>query len=321
MTCIIAVISFCTPLSANPHATISEEFVSYSLFIVLTVWDFISVGMGVKGLWTLLEPTAEPVTLESLEGKKLAIDISIWLHQATHGYANFQSSTKFPHLLLLLSRIAKLLFYNIHPVFVFDGPRVPMFKRKILRDRQVKRYLDELTLSKSQKKALESIASTCQGEAGTTHDDLNKMSNNMPKAQNDANDIFNIPSISSAETSHQPKLSDDDGEHSWDFVESVMDRLESDDDRIEYLTAAKERAKHIHFSTDKVPDESKSFSEFQMRRLLKRNLINDQLEMQFTVGVWEKLFRLVKLASVERHSVSILLRKSQILFFQIKKES
>jgi len=37
--------------------------------------------MGVQGLWKIVGPVARPITLESLEDKRLAIDASIWLYQ------------------------------------------------------------------------------------------------------------------------------------------------------------------------------------------------------------------------------------------------
>lgn len=37
--------------------------------------------MGVQGLWTLLAPVGRRVSIETLEGKVLAIDMSIWLTQ------------------------------------------------------------------------------------------------------------------------------------------------------------------------------------------------------------------------------------------------
>ena len=70
-----------------------------------------------------------PNRLETMEGKKLAIDSSIWIYQ-------FQATMRDKdgralinaHVLGFLRRICKLLFYGIKPVFVFDGG-APALKR------------------------------------------------------------------------------------------------------------------------------------------------------------------------------------------------
>ena len=56
------------------------------------------------------------------------LDVSIWLNQAIKG-ARDRYGNEIPnaHLLVLFNRICKLLFYQIKPVFVFDGP-TPLIK-------------------------------------------------------------------------------------------------------------------------------------------------------------------------------------------------
>ncbi|KAJ3300803.1 DNA repair protein rad2, partial [Kappamyces sp. JEL0829] len=92
--------------------------------------------MGVSQLWTILEPSAKTVQLESLSGKKVAVDASIWLYQ-------FMKAMRDPngevlhgaHLVGFLRRICKLLYYGIRPVFVFDGS-VPELKRETIAKRR-----------------------------------------------------------------------------------------------------------------------------------------------------------------------------------------
>ncbi|KAJ2881169.1 DNA repair protein rad2 [Coemansia asiatica] len=92
--------------------------------------------MGVKGLWTLLEPAARPVRLESLATKRLAIDASIWLYQLLKAMKDDQGNPlEDGHILGFYRRICKLLYYDIRPVFVFDGG-APELKRLTIQERQ-----------------------------------------------------------------------------------------------------------------------------------------------------------------------------------------
>ena len=71
-------------------------------------------------------------SLETMEGKVMAIDSSIWIYQ-------FQATMRDKegrglvnaHVVGFLRRICKLLFYGIKPVFVFDGG-APALKRSTI---------------------------------------------------------------------------------------------------------------------------------------------------------------------------------------------
>ncbi|KAK7033213.1 hypothetical protein R3P38DRAFT_2619130 [Favolaschia claudopus] len=95
--------------------------------------------MGVKSLWKLLTPVGRPVMLEAMEGQIMAIDSSIWIYQfqATMRDKDGKALSN-AHVLGFLRRIAKLLFYGIKPVFVFDGG-APTLKRNTLNDRKRKK--------------------------------------------------------------------------------------------------------------------------------------------------------------------------------------
>lgn len=55
---------------------------------------------------------------------RLAIDISVWLFQIQSGRGGSN-----PALRTFYYRLLRLLSLNIHPLFVFDGPNKPLFKR------------------------------------------------------------------------------------------------------------------------------------------------------------------------------------------------
>ncbi|KAJ1917812.1 DNA repair protein rad2 [Mycoemilia scoparia] len=114
------------------------------------VLDVPILAMGVKALWTILEPSSRPVRIESLEGQRIAIDASIWLNQFVKAIRDDEGNPiDQAHIVGFYRRICKLLFFGIKPVFVFDGA-MPEIKRQVINERQQRR---QNTVSEIRKKA------------------------------------------------------------------------------------------------------------------------------------------------------------------------
>ncbi len=83
-------------------------------------------------MWSILEPVARTVQTDTLRGRRMAIDASIWLHQFVQAMRDSEGNTRSDaHIRGFLSRILKLLFNKIKPVFVFDGTPPSLKKRTI----------------------------------------------------------------------------------------------------------------------------------------------------------------------------------------------
>jgi len=95
--------------------------------------------MGVKGLWTLLEPCGRRIDVHALRGKKLAVDASVWIFRFLKAMRDDRGDPlPNAHLIGFLRRICKLLYLNVWPVFVFDGS-TPALKRKTVHERRKRR--------------------------------------------------------------------------------------------------------------------------------------------------------------------------------------
>ena len=99
--------------------------------------------MGVNSLWKLLRSVARKVSIETLEGKTLAIDASIFLIQFVHAMRDDEGKMmKNAHISGTLQRILKLLYNRVRPLFVFDGA-TPDLKRKTMEARVRRRKISE----------------------------------------------------------------------------------------------------------------------------------------------------------------------------------
>ncbi|KAI4179907.1 MAG: hypothetical protein L6R41_007566 [Letrouitia leprolyta] len=95
--------------------------------------------MGVTGLWSIVQPCARPIKIETLNRKRLAVDASIWIYQFLKAVRDKEGNAlRNSHVVGFFRRICKLLFFGIKPVFVFDGG-APALKRQTISVRKKRR--------------------------------------------------------------------------------------------------------------------------------------------------------------------------------------
>ncbi|XP_057720536.1 DNA repair protein UVH3 isoform X1 [Arachis stenosperma] len=110
--------------------------------------------MGVHGLWELLAPVGRRVSVETLAGKTLAVDASIWMVQFMKAMRDEKGEmVRNAHLLGFFRRICKLLFLRTKPVFVFDGG-TPALKRRTVIARRRQRENAQAKVRKTAEKLL-----------------------------------------------------------------------------------------------------------------------------------------------------------------------
>ena len=121
--------------------------------------------MGVKDLWTVLEPVGERCTMADLQGKRLAVDISGWIFQSLQSPVFMKKPTLRPHLRNLFWRLHHLMRHNVRVLIVFDGPS-PKLKGIALSKRAVARRQQREKDLVVEEASIEDLAASC-GSAET----------------------------------------------------------------------------------------------------------------------------------------------------------
>ncbi|XP_062927228.1 flap endonuclease GEN homolog 1 [Mobula hypostoma] len=94
--------------------------------------------MGVNDLWQILEPVKEYVPLQSLKGKTLAVDMSLWVCEA-QTVKGMMGTVNKPHLRNLFFRISYLTLMDVRLVFVAEGT-APKLKADTMSKRNEMRH-------------------------------------------------------------------------------------------------------------------------------------------------------------------------------------
>ncbi|XP_028401708.1 DNA repair protein complementing XP-G cells homolog isoform X2 [Dendronephthya gigantea] len=239
--------------------------------------------MGVNGLWKLLEPAGRPITLESLENKTLAVDVSVWLNQALYGMRSQHGSTvPNAHLVLLFQRICKLLYYRIKPIFVFDGG-VPELKKKTMAARRAIRLSARNKAQKISKNVLEKYLKS-RAIGSVTGRKSRRPTSGLGLQQVQEKDLFELPPLPEKEEPESPSVDESffSSHHLQDTTDLNIDsegfRELPHEIQHELIVEMHEKSKrHSRYQDVDMPEESEEFSNFQLDHLLKRGKLTQRL--------------------------------------------
>ncbi|XP_030127543.4 DNA excision repair protein ERCC-5 isoform X1 [Taeniopygia guttata] len=250
--------------------------------------------MGVQGLWKLLECTGRPINPETLEGKILAVDISIWLNQAIKGARDRGGiSVRNAHLLTLFHRLCKLLFFRIRPVFVFDG-EAPLLKRQTLAKRRQRKEIAINNSRKTAEKLLKTLLKRHVIKTAITGKSNEALPSITQVRREGIDDMYVLPALEDEEKNS----SEEEEEKEWQMRMSQKQMLqeqlcenpysvdiESEDFhklppeiKHEILTDIKELTKRRRTLFEAMPEDSNDFSQYQLRGLLKKSNLNRCIE-------------------------------------------
>ncbi|XP_070264719.1 DNA excision repair protein ERCC-5 isoform X2 [Myotis yumanensis] len=248
--------------------------------------------MGVQGLWKLLECSGRQVSPETLEGKILAVDISIWLNQALKGVRDRHGNAiENAHLLTLFHRLCKLLFFRIRPIFVFDGD-APLLKKQTLAKR---RHKKDLATSDS-KKTTEKLLKTFLKRQAIKTALRSKRDEALPSLTQvkREDDIYALPPLQEEEKNSSEEEDEKEWQERMNQKQALQEEffqnphavdIESEDFsslppeiKHEILTDMKEFTKRRRTLFEAMPEESNDFSQYQLKGLLKKNYLNQHIE-------------------------------------------
>lgn len=248
--------------------------------------------MGVQGLWKLLECSGRQISPETLEGKILAVDISIWLNQALKGVRDRHgNSIENAHLLTLFHRLCKLLFFRVRPIFVFDGD-TPLLKKQTLAKRRHKKDL----ATNDSKKTTEKLLKTFLKRQAIKTALRSKRDEELPsltQVQRE-DDIYALPPLLEEEKNSSEEEDEKEWQERMNEKQALQEEffqnphavdIESEDFislppeiKHEILTDMKEFTKRRRTLFEAMPEESSDFSQYQLKGLLKKNYLNQHIE-------------------------------------------